>query len=122
MRATAAAIDPVVENDSGIEKRGPGRIVRVRHRPLQVARAGELDIDVAVIGGGIGVDVGDPAGRLRRGERVVGDHQVDVNIRGGSRGAPGNRSDYDQRQCVWLVDDLRGVRGDCVLVVPHRAH
>jgi alpha-L-rhamnosidase len=22
-------------------------------------------------------------------------------------------------QCVWLVDDLRGVRGDCVLVVPH---
>ena len=59
----------VVENDPSIEKRGPGRIVRVRHRALQVARAGQLDIDVAVIGGSLGVDVGDPAGGLRRRER-----------------------------------------------------
>ena len=91
----------------------------MRHRPLQVARAGELDIDVAVIGGSLSLDVGDPAGGLRRRERLVCDHQVDVNIGGGSLGTPRDRSDHDQRQCVWLVDDLRGVRGDGVLMVPH---
>ena len=52
MRATATAIDPVWSKRSGHRETGPGRIVRVRHRLLQVARAGELDIDVAVIGGG----------------------------------------------------------------------
>jgi hypothetical protein len=31
---------------------------------MKVARTGELDIDVAVIGGSLGVDIGDPAGGL----------------------------------------------------------
>ena len=109
----------VVENDPGIEKRGPGGIVSVRHRPLQVARAGELDIDVAVVGGGLGVDEGDPAGGLRRRERVVGDQQVDVNIGGGSLSPPGHRTDHDKCEHLRFGGDLRRVRRDGLLLVPH---